>query len=378
MMTSWLKRRVAAVGFLLCGTILGASVAAVITLVSAHPAGPVPGVVHSCVKTTGEVRIVGPNDACGNNEAPLDWSKGVASCPAGIAISSLNTDGAAGCQAVGTITGVTAGTGLTGSGNAGAVSLGLLPAYQLPQMCMSGQVPKWNAASATWGCAAGKDGGGDITRVNVMPGSGLTGGGTTGDVTLAIAPLGVTTAMLADGAVTPAKLSGPIPSSSIGLQGQSVTLNSFSTQSSNWSASLQGQSFTLSPFSTQSFNWIDVPDSEVMVSVSRPSILDIRFAGSQLLYAGGAAAFMAAGLTVSVNGVDQTDLLLQEVKMMLPSLAEPTTIPASFTLTVPVPAGTHTVKLRIRVINNWGAPNVSTGIGDNSIASRFSVFVYGQ
>jgi hypothetical protein len=56
---------------------------------------------------------------------------------------------------------------------------------------------------------------GDITAVFTDPGSGLTGGMTWADAHLAIADLGVTTARLADGAVTPAKLAASGPGGSM-------------------------------------------------------------------------------------------------------------------------------------------------------------------
>lgn len=69
----------------------------------------------------------------------------------------------------------TAGTGLTLSGN----QFSLATSYRLPQTCTNGQVAQWNGSA--WTCASG--GSGDITAV--YAGTGLTGGGTSGDVTLA-------------------------------------------------------------------------------------------------------------------------------------------------------------------------------------------------
>jgi hypothetical protein len=50
--------------------------------------------------------------------------------------------------------------------------------------CASGQVAKFNGAA--WACAADADSGGDVTAVTA--GTGLTGGGTSGSVTLAVNP----------------------------------------------------------------------------------------------------------------------------------------------------------------------------------------------
>jgi hypothetical protein len=78
------------------------------------------------------------------------------------------------------ITGVNAGTGLTGGGTSGNLTLSLLAAYQLPQGCTSTQVPSWNGS--TWSCAT-VGGGGTVTSITA--GSGLTGGTITTSGTIA-------------------------------------------------------------------------------------------------------------------------------------------------------------------------------------------------
>ena len=49
--------------------------------------------------------------------------------------------------------GVTAGTGLSGGGNSGQINLSIASSYQLPQRCTSGQLGKWNTTTSRWDCA---------------------------------------------------------------------------------------------------------------------------------------------------------------------------------------------------------------------------------
>jgi hypothetical protein len=111
----------------------------------------------------------------------------------------------------GMITQVTGGTGLSGGGTSGNVILSIGTPYQLPQGCTSGKIPSWNGS--VWICGTDQNSGGTITQITV--GGGLSGGGISGNVPISIADLGLSTSKLADGAVTKSKLS-----SSGGTNGQ--------------------------------------------------------------------------------------------------------------------------------------------------------------
>lgn len=110
----------------------------------------------------------------------------------------------------GTISGVTAGTGLTGGGASGSVTLnagagnGLMAGadalsvkldagsglavgeagVSLLRTCATGQLLKWNVTASAWECAADSDTNAGGTITGVTAGAGLTGGGTSGAVTV--------------------------------------------------------------------------------------------------------------------------------------------------------------------------------------------------
>jgi hypothetical protein len=82
----------------------------------------------------------------------------VGTCAAGYAIRNIAENGSVTCEPVvggaGDITAVIAGTGLTGGGYSGEVTLDVSGSYRLPQACTSGDVAKWDSGSSTWLCSA--------------------------------------------------------------------------------------------------------------------------------------------------------------------------------------------------------------------------------
>jgi len=119
-----------------------------------------------------------------NTQALNQVFGGAGSCPSGSAIRAIDADGVVTCETddVGTvgsnITAVNTGTGLAGGGNSGDLSLSLETSFQLPQSCANGEIASWDGSQ--WICAANNSGG----ISGVTAGSGLSGGGNSGNVTL--------------------------------------------------------------------------------------------------------------------------------------------------------------------------------------------------
>jgi hypothetical protein len=78
------------------------------------------------------------------------------SCTAGSSIRAIAADGTVTCEtdddSGGDITAVTADTGLSGGGTSGDVTVALGTTYRLPQSCSNGQIAEWNSTTSQWQC----------------------------------------------------------------------------------------------------------------------------------------------------------------------------------------------------------------------------------
>ena len=131
-------------------------------------------------------------------------------------------------------------------------------------------------------------------------------------------------------------------------------------------------------FETSSTTFVDVPSSDVSITVDAPSVLLVSFTGS--LWAGlQANQHASARLTISVDGVDRTDLVNQviEASSGTTGMPNPAIAPASLTVPVTVGAGSHTVKLRI-LSSSYDPSYRWAGIGWSNQSSMFSVMVFRQ
>ncbi|MDX2088737.1 MAG: hypothetical protein SFX73_12850 [Kofleriaceae bacterium] len=105
-------------------------------------------------------------------------------CGTGNFIIAINDDGTVVCapdlSGSGDVTAVLAGSGLEGGGSTGDLTLSLITS------CQANEILKWNGSA--WACAIDQGSGntGDITAVTVGPAGGLQGGGASGDVALSL------------------------------------------------------------------------------------------------------------------------------------------------------------------------------------------------
>lgn len=109
-------------------------------------------------------------------------------CASGSSISAIGADGTVLCQSAGagTITGVVAGSGLGGGGSSGNVTLSADTAVvqaRVSGTCASGSALRAIGADGSVTCQSAGSG----TITGVTAGRGLVGGGSSGDVTLGIA-----------------------------------------------------------------------------------------------------------------------------------------------------------------------------------------------
>lgn len=120
-----------------------------------------------------------------SGNATLNVNLPGASCAAGQFVSAISAGGTGTCTAEpGDITAVVASTGLSGGGTSGSVSLSVDPTIVQSRVSSTCAAPDAIRAIAQDGTVTCTSGTGDITAVTTAAGSGLSGGATSGAVAL--------------------------------------------------------------------------------------------------------------------------------------------------------------------------------------------------
>lgn len=153
------------------------------------PRTPIQNTPYALQSRTSELAYTVSNGSIGSaqiNAAQVQRRVG-GSCASGSSISGVNADGTVACQDAGsgTITAVSAGSGLSGGGTSGNVTLSADTNFVQQRVngtCASGSAVRTIAADGTVTCQ--NTGSGTITSINA--GNGLTGGGTSGAINLSI------------------------------------------------------------------------------------------------------------------------------------------------------------------------------------------------
>lgn len=129
--------------------------------------------------------------------------------------------------------------------------------------------------------------------------------------------------------------------------------------------------------STTPTGWVDIPNSDLSITVPQSSTVLISYAGSVWAMMNPTpSSAIDVLLTFNLDGVDRTDLVTADYEASWASsvgLPDPAIAPVSFTVPVTVPAGTHVVKLREQLWGVWNIPNATFGIGYNNRASTLSL-----